>query len=180
MTRELIDYLLTEGRAKILEKFQPTSCIASTRIGLEVLRSRGIECYPQACRVEALNPRAVEATKQGQGHALGTFSLGVEGTGAYDLADGSWDGHLVIVFRDAKGEVLLDLSADQMDRPQHGLRVKPEAVRITEGWPVGIMLPGGGAIAWERIRSRGYRQARDWSHRDRWEDVVAKIQAEAP
>lgn len=180
MSHALIDYLLTDGRRLILEKFEPASCIASTRIGLEVLRSRGIECYPQATRVEALNPRAVEATKKGQGYALGTYSLGVEGTGAYDPA-GSWDGHLVIVFKDAKGEVLLDLSADQMNRPQHGLRVEPVAVRLgAKGWPVGLMLPGGGAIAWERIRSRGYRQARDWSTRSRWEDVVAKIQAEAP
>ncbi len=180
MTDALIDYLLTEGRSKILEKFEPSSCIASTRIGLEVLRSRGIECYPQPCRIEALNPRAVQATRAGQGYALGTFSLEVEGTGLYDPV-GSWDGHLVIVFKDAQGEVLLDLSADQMDRPQHGLRVEPVAVRLgTKGWPVGIMLPGGGAIAWERIPSRAYRQARDWTHRERWEDVVAKILAEAP
>lgn len=43
-----------------------------------------------------------------------------------------------------------------MDRPQHGLRMQPIAIRIGDkGWPVGYLTPEGAAIGWERIKSKG-------------------------
>ncbi len=172
----VIEYLGSQARARILERFGPRSCIASTRIAMEVCRRHGIECWPQAVKVEVLNARAVKAQAEGVPWALGTYGLGVEGTGTFE--GGDWDGHLILVFKDSKGEVLLDLSADQMHRPQHGVHVtEPIAVRIGDkGWPVGLWLPEGGLVAYERIRSRGYRQARDWTLRARWEPTLTQIE----
>lgn len=173
---DVIQYLEGRGRARILEQFGARSCIASTRIALEVCRGHGIEAWPQAVKVEALNARAVQAQREDVSFALGSFSLAVEGTGS--VATGERDGHLVLVFKDSKGEVLLDLSADQMDRPQHDLRItKPVAVRIGDkGWPVGLWLEHGALIAYEKIPSRSYRITGDWSKRERWMPVVERIE----
>ena len=52
------------------------------------------------------------------------WAVGIEGTGATEAENKSWDGHLVIVVRNPnRKRTLIDLTADQMDRPQHGINI---------------------------------------------------------
>jgi len=179
VSQALIDFLLTRGRAIILEDYESTSCIASTRIAMEVLRSRDIEVRPQAVAVEALNRQAVlDAERAADAPGLGAWIVACEATGNLDRAENSWDGHLVAIFEDAKGEVLLDLSADQFARPAKGIHAEPLAIRI-KGWPLGWRWPNGSAIAYRPAKTRSYRQSTNW--RDgRWRPTLDRIMAEAP
>jgi hypothetical protein len=177
---DLIPYLLGRGREIILEDFERTSCIISTRVAVEVLKAHGIEARAQAVKVEALNATAVWDVKtRAPEPRLGSYIAAVEGTGVLDQADNSWDGHLVAIFTDAKGEVLLDLSADQFARPQHGIHAEPLAMRFAKigGWPIGRVWPNGSAIAYAPVPSRSYRSSSNWD-RGRWGPVFERIMGE--
>lgn len=181
MTMALIDHLLTRGRALVLEQFSPKSCIVSTRVAIEVLKAHGIPAYPLATRIEALNAQAVKDSEAGATEpSLGSWIVGVEGTGEWSPTENSWDGHLVAVFTDAKSEVLLDLSADQIARPAKGIHAEPLAFRLTGKWPAGWLWPNGSAIAYKPVRSRSYRQSSNWTDRRAWGPIVEALLEEYP
>lgn len=176
---EAIPFLLGRGREIILETFEPTSCIISTRVAVEVLKVFGIRARGQAVKVEALNPRAVlDVEAKATEPRLGSWIVGVEGTGQHDYDQNSWDGHLVAIFEDTKGEVLVDVSADQFARPAKDIHAEPLAIRLTGGWPVGRLWPNGSALAYSPIRSRSYRQSSNWADRERWGPPFERIMEE--
>lgn len=85
-----------------------TVCIAATRHGLALLHAMGMKARPLLTEVEAHCP---------------TGSVAV----LHDSAGLGLAGHLVIQVEMAGEHYILDLSAFQFDRPQHGLDV-PEGV----------------------------------------------------
>lgn len=180
---DLIAYLTTRGREIILETNGPRSCIASTRVGLAVLKAHGIKAWPVACRVDVMNARARAVYEgemaQDEAVALGAKHLSIEGTGELRFTGlRDWDGHLVIETKDsADTAVVIDLSLDQMARPEAGIRLKPVAFAPLDGWPC-AWVENGVTVAYRKIESRAYRQARDWTHRERWEPIVARIMEE--
>jgi hypothetical protein len=172
---EALDFLLHRGREIILERFEPTSCIISTRVAIEVLKVHGLK----AVKVEALNPHAVrDVEAKAAEPRLGSWIVGVEGTGLHDYDQNSWDGHLVAMFEDSKGEVLLDISADQFARPAKDIHAEPLAIRLTGEWPVGRLWPNGSAIAYSPIRARSYRNSSNWRDRERWGPPFERIMGE--
>lgn len=117
-------------RNHVLKLYPPDSCIASTRIGIAVLRHFGVLCRPQPVTMMAFTGPAFEALAAGQrdaskfDHSKGEHSLGIVGNGEITThPDGTfgWDGHLVILV--PQPAMLIDLSIDQADRPELGLHL---------------------------------------------------------
>ena len=178
---DVIDFLTTRGREIILETYTPRSCIASTQVGLAVLKAHGVKAWPVACRVDVMNQRALQVQKGEMAEALGVYlgakHLSIEGTGKLTMSPTTeWDGHLVIETKDSADRiVVIDLSLDQMARPENGIDLKATAFAPPDnGWPI-AWEQGGITVLYRRIPSRAYRQARDWTHRDRWTPIVDRI-----
>lgn len=92
-------------------------CISATRVGIEALKSFGIAGRPMPTKVASLNTAR-------------TYSQVID-----DTCEGpGYSGHLVIVGKVKGQSFLLDLSAAQLDRPEHGIKV-PGAI---------LVLPPGG------------------------------------
>lgn len=166
----LLRWLTTDGVPIIRERWLPRSCIASTRIGMGVLKHYGIPCYPQAVKVDALNRAAARAVLEGWTDPValeeaGVKMVGIDGTGALDNVAGSWDGHLVLVTADATGlEIIVDLTLDQMSRPEHDLPLEPVVLPVFDGWPFGVTFPGSGVqVLYRKIPTRSYRSTKDWN-----------------
>ena len=104
------------------------SCLLSTKLLCAVLSAFEVSARPQAVWVTARNAAAMEAMLAGRDErtAPGAWSVGVR-PGAVVNA-GAWPGHLVTVVRapnvmrqGGPARLLVDLSADQFDRPEHGI-----------------------------------------------------------
>lgn len=183
---EVIEYLTTEGRRKILEVYRPDSCIASTRIGMDVLRAHGAKPYPVAVKLDIFNHAARQAMEEGwteaETLAAGAKIIGVDGTGK--LAQGTgWDGHLVLGLVDAAGlEIVVDLSLDQFARPAAGIHVEATAFPVPEGWPLAWTQGDPPySVVYQKIRSRAYRSAPDWeANRHVHAGIVKAILADIP
>ena len=115
----------------IREHFNLDSCIASTRIGLDVLDYFGIVAAPMPLAVLIFNEEAIQLLEGGMGmdelaqhlrsipkSEAGTpWSIGL-GYGG-DPEPGKWAGHLVAAVPHAR--TLVDLSIKQAERTQKGL-----------------------------------------------------------
>lgn len=162
-------------RKTMLQRYRLDSCIAASRIGMDFLAGLGIPS--EAVRVEAMffsadmvnrfrregrMPNSVEERErwvaETGGHSVG---LGVT------LPDGSPGLHVVLL---VDGAHLWDLSADQADRPAHGLRVPdpmvgPVDVRaFKRGTPLTAQSHDG-AVAVYRISKDRYEQ---WRQSNNW------------
>ena len=124
------------------------SCIASVNVGLRVARYFGVPAHPQ--------PVAVA-------YRSATHSLGTYATGVVDRTRGRWDGHLVAIIDD---RWLVDLSADQFDRPGRGLRVTRPVIT---GWEPAT---GDGSFhdpehevtaTFRRVHDTSFKRAPDWT-----------------
>lgn len=183
---EVIEYLVTEGRRKILAVYRPDSCIASTQIALRVLQAHGATAWPQAVKLDILNAAAREAMENDwpmeMAQKAGAKIIGVDGTGALSAGRG-WDGHLVAMTRDSGGtEVVVDLSLDQFARPESGIHVRPTAFPVLDGWPVAWREGDPPySVLYQKIPSRSYRSTPDWrNNRPVWEAIATEILAEIP
>jgi hypothetical protein len=107
------------------------SCISSSRILLEVLQRRGISGRVMPVSAGAFNETAARLVLDGvpmQEWPDEAWSVGI-GAIAEVGPQGGWDGHLVVIARSSAEHdlgaprVLLDPTADQMDRPERGIIV---------------------------------------------------------
>ena len=98
----------------------------------------------------------------------GNWSIGIEATGEIAEDGNGWDGHLVAV---VGGRYIVDLSAGQFARPQHGIKMVPFVVHAEPGWAKGrepLVLAGGeGAVValLAKPGERSFLPAKDWWHR---------------
>lgn len=105
------------------------TCVLSTRIGIGVLGRFGVTSRPMPVYVSVHNIAAWHLTKdkvpisQWPPHA---HSVGIHETSNV-IGGGGWNGHLVLILRqDPAGgapRLLIDLTADQFDRPIRNLLV---------------------------------------------------------
>jgi hypothetical protein len=171
--------LVRVGRPIMLEYTARRSCIAATRMGLEVLRYFGVAAVPQPVRLGAFNATAWAALAAGQPldtEHTDAWSVGVAGVGQ-PRSRGGWDGHLALLVRDA---VLLDLSLDQFSRPEHQLvlaaswfPLPPEFFQ--DGW-VTYQHALGAVIRYQRLHDASWKRSRDWLATDRrWIRPVGRI-----
>lgn len=130
MSRDVLAALAKVGRPPMLEYFGRRSCIAATRIGLDVLDYFGVRAEAIPLFVVVMNGEAldlleqglsqqelmVEMQKLGPDEPGGPWSIGV---GAQIENSRDWAGHLVIGVPDER--LILDLSFDQASRPHKDL-----------------------------------------------------------
>ncbi|KQP62920.1 hypothetical protein [Nocardioides sp. Leaf285] len=123
--------LCTRAATRLL--FEETNtCVATTAIGVRVLEHYGITARPTSVWVSAINGKGFRLREQGVHPSQwpdDAWSIGVRpGMRATDVSldarTGGWDGHLVLILRrPGGGRTLIDLTADQFDRPQRDLHV---------------------------------------------------------
>lgn len=178
--RRVLEAITTHARPVLLEEFRADSCIASTKIGIDVLAYFGLRGQPLALSAMLFNAEAVQMLSDGTSmeelHDImkaipadepgGPWSLGL-GVGAGQ--PNTWPGHLVISLP-AYGTIV-DLSADQASRPHKNLTVQTFHATITnEPWwtgedPVVMFTTDEGATVLLDRRSPdpdGYRRSPNW------------------
>jgi hypothetical protein len=126
---QVLSKLVQVARPCILQHYSVDSCIASTRIGIDVLAHFGFVAQPLTVRAIVYNPafcRRIEAgalfpqtQKELSQWAKedGSWNIGI-GFGAN--AD-KWDAHLVFV----SGNYVVDLALDQANRPKYQIKLNP-------------------------------------------------------
>lgn len=179
----IFDALVEVARPVILSAFNPDSCIASTRLGMDVLAYFGIQTREIPLLLAVFNADAVALLQQGKtmdevkAETL-RYSPEDEG-GPWTMAVGAptgrapgWAGHLVIG-HPATGAVI-DLSADQAARPHKGLELTPYWLRIPDpAWwndptEVHSTISGEGvAVLFDRRcpDPTGYLRSGNWKRR---------------
>ncbi|HWN96914.1 MAG TPA: hypothetical protein VNT99_17935 [Methylomirabilota bacterium] len=138
--------LLTYGRGRILRNFARDSCIASTRVALLVLHRFGIRAVAMPCKVKVFNPMYWKRIREGVSdiskHLPGEWSVGIGyGYGPTQPGRMAFNGHLVAVTDPSRG-VMVDLSIDQISRPNKGIFFQPLAGTF-DGPQFGYETAGG-------------------------------------
>lgn len=154
------EVLARVARPHLRAVFAADSCVASTRIGLDVLAALGVAARPLPVRMATANAAHLR-TAAGAAPDGGEWVVDV---GARP------PGHVVIGVPAAG--LLVDLAADQADRPGRGIHIPgplvvPAAADFftTPGAQAGVGLPGGGAVAYRRERARHYTSSPNWTRR---------------
>lgn len=139
MTRKDLGVIAVATREILLTEYSRDSCIASSLVGQKVLAHYSVQSRTVATKVAAYNDSGLEMSASGRPYSewpVTAWSVGVQGSGVMDMETKRYDGHVVLVIKPAGSpRLLLDLSADQMDRPERHLRVPgPVAVELPRLW----------------------------------------------
>lgn len=193
---------MTFARPLILRRAIPQSCIGSTRVAVDYLRERGVAARPLSVRLAVFNPlhtACLIAAKDDAGIAADLQELykdepayrasGLWGIGlGYSRLAGDavpaerWDGHVVCIVEE---RLLLDLSLDQVNRPQRNIQLGPVAIPVTSEW-LAISYPGeaieaGCMLRYEALpHDRSFEDGVDWSQPERWEPILRELRTDAP
>lgn len=168
-------------RETVLKRWNPDSCIASTRVAMEVCRDFGLRSYPLEVVAAFATRKAYGLMAQNLPHkgveGAWSVALGFPRTEKERLArekpivGNTWYGHLVLM---VENEWLLDASADQASRPQHGMIVKPFARHVGPRFAT-----EGSEDSWfahdtyhEYVSSpsvdKRWKESPDWYDKERW------------
>ncbi len=165
--RPSLDKVAQAARAAVLESFRPDSCIATTRVTIDVLAYFGYTGQPLAVKAAVFNQQAWRLVHAGV--PVGEWppeahSIGIGGEGRH--RPGRWDGHLVSV----TATHMIDGSLDQMSRPGRGIILSgPGVFEIPAGRSAaspGTLTFGRGdgtVIMYEPIPDDLWRRSVNWS-----------------
>jgi hypothetical protein len=188
----VMDAILDVGRAAMLTRYAPNSCIAGVAIACEALWAYGYSGYPVVVSTRVANPASAAWTDEQR--ALGwpdppsrprpadgwNVDLGLPETpvvGRGGLTAGR-ELHMVAFVEDGAPDEgwLLDPTLDQAARPARGIHVEPSRLRIgpDEGprWLAGEATLGwhdrdGGLVLYTvRPGVTWYRSSPNWGRRD--------------
>lgn len=175
---EILRACAAVARPMIRERWNADSCIASTAIGIKALERIGITARAAGARVYVYNRQAVgyierhgmpqndqelRAMQRAGGWTVG-IGLGVGG----DMRPKRFHGPHVVI-KTMPG-ILVDLSIDQVNRPQHGIHVGPIVVPVTPPEWAGerrLMTTndtGDVLLAYEFVELTGHETTPDWNH----------------
>lgn len=184
--REQILALLTaQARPLILDYWGAYSCIASTRIAIDVLAEFGIAADALPVHAYIFNAplwKRLEAGECPEAREIerlyevdGSWSIGL-GFGG-DMGENKWPGHLVALVR--RPQVIVDLSLDQASRPERQIHLAPIVAPADQSFLAGAGQLVGSVndtvIAYETIEEHGYLGSPDWKERERHRRVVPEI-----
>lgn len=134
---DLVGRVALDVRNAVLTWCAVNSCIESTRLGLLVFERLGIPARPQPVRVAVMNKASWQLMNEGVPIELwpeSAHNLGVGFLSQDDNPDG-WNGHLVAIVREpGKPRHLIDISADQFDRPGRLNVPGPVGMTINHLW----------------------------------------------
>lgn len=162
--------------------YRPDCCIAATAILIDVLDYFRLTARPLSVIATVFNP-AMSGRIEREGMPTleeaerdwfpnGCYSLAV---GIGDPEPGKWPGHLVANLAD---KVLIDLTLDQADRPQHGIVLPMPVVApfppelLTEDGQMAGMVNGCRVVYEARPADRSFERSNDWRSRKRHDAVV--------
>lgn len=180
------EFLLAEVRPAVLGIYKPNSCIATTRVAVNILEYLGVKARPWPCALLVANKPGARLLVDGydllpdeleQLRANGAFAVEVAGTGAWDHVHGGWDGHMVALGEFDDGAWLLDLSLDQARRSAHHIDVTPTAARVRSippDQPV-VARVESCLVRWTGIESDDWRQHREWRRDDLTKPITGHL-----
>lgn len=185
MTRKDLGVIAVATREIVLTEYSRDSCIASSLIGQKVLAHYKVQARPVAAAVAAYNEPGLQMSRTNlppNEWPEEAWSVGVQGSGVMNMDTKRYDGHVVLILKpQGSPRVLLDLSADQMDRPERGLRVPgPVAVEMPRLWTpqdpavVSIETPSLTHLRYFPLfGGDDWRLAKDGQDDDRHEELAA-------
>jgi hypothetical protein len=174
-TADIILSFASTARPIIRTAYDTDSCIASTRIAVNVFHEFGLRAKPMVARMKVCNRAMAHCIEQGLitdadslercSEQYGAHALGI-GFSNEPMPPGYWAGHLVAV---VERSVLVDASADQASRSVQSI-VLPGVVAetITRRFEAGLeplvlRHRDGGVVQYHPSpRERSYRGALDW------------------
>lgn len=157
-TGEFAQRLADAVREIVLKAWRrPDSCIESTRIAVQVARRIGLAAAPVPTTC-LLATRTWYDSGGTRGHSV------IAGTGTVNPDTASWDGHLIAHL---DGAWLLDIAADQLHRPAHGINIlRPIVVPATrDELRAGMVrrLHDGLVVSYREVPDRTWRSAPGWA-----------------
>ena len=174
--------LITVARGEILRTYSRDSCIASTRILIELLEAQRAPARALVVRCAVLNRAAHEMMRRGTPEpgseewlAAGGWGLGIGYPG--EQLPGRWVGHLVAILEE---RVLVDLSLDQANRPARGIELAPLIAQVDAKFLRG-RRPIMGDFGETFVRyeadpnNRSYEVSRDWHMPERHGPTISRI-----
>ena len=191
---EEMKYLVEVGRPTILEIADENSCIFSTRLAVDYLQSKGILAEPMAVSLVAYSPEFVrradelgsmpdqQLTQQWFEESPAVWSVGVGVPEKASSTSAGWEGHLVAI---VEGRYLLDLSADQVSRPEKQMLVKPffcelalQQESFLSGGTLSVFSKQHALLLYHaRLNDRSYAQAADWRNQQQHDLLLQRLQA---
>ncbi|MGV8847092.1 MAG: hypothetical protein ACOH1Y_16780 [Propionicimonas sp.] len=181
-TRTVLDALVGCARPVILAEYKSSSCIASTRVGVDVLAYFGVPAKPVPVSLLLMNAEAVRVYEQTENMqavhtaamlvpadvAGGAWTIGVGVSGEHRVyGEGDWPGHLAIGLKPYN--VLVDLSLDQAARPLKNIAAKPVWYPVPGSWwgaapdsPAVLAGPDGSYMMVHRTPNESFRVSPNW------------------
>lgn len=183
MTRD-INLLLAYGREEVLRHFSVDSCIASTRVAVNVMERLGYAAHPMSVSCTVFNPamtQKMEETGSWPKDAA-EFDQWIADLGAWNVSLGlrppGYHGfvcHLVAIIN---RHVLVDLSLDQATRSAKNMILHPFASVVPpaflEGMPF-ITRQDGMLIIYKQTPETGWKLSPNWVNRWQYEPVVEAV-----
>jgi hypothetical protein len=174
------------ARPVILEYFRKDSCIASTRITVEVFSRLGFKAMPFPCTVQIYNNKFREIferekhwpTKKEMGKWVTKGAWGI-GIGFGDDRKEGYLGHMVAI---VENRYLVDSSLDQAERPNKEIYLP--AILVTEvnrdfrrgKKELTIVNERGTVMVYEpRIKDRKWEATPDWTKISRHTPAIERI-----
>jgi hypothetical protein len=132
----ILDALVRRVRPAVLREFTADSCVATTRIALDVLEHFGFQGQAYPLLTVVLNPAATDLLHQGK--TLSDIGPLTRHGGPWTIGLGArtpgqqFVGHVVLGSRDIG--IVADLSIDQASRPEHDLFLRPFWQPVPPRW----------------------------------------------
>jgi hypothetical protein len=163
--------LLQYGRKRMLRRWAPDSCIAATRIAVDVLAHYGIAARPQGTRVTAITHKLLD--RQASGNFDGKLRAG-----EYIIKIGNpesdravfYQGHVIAL----TSKHLIDMSLDQASRPHKGLCLTNAVLPWDGKFPVTVWHDDL-VFGYVLFDDESFYQSPDWYDTERHADLVADI-----
>lgn len=172
------------GRRQMLKEWELDSCIAATAIAIDVVKHYGMKAEPFPVTLQVWNPASrkkinelgrLPTPDEKSWQDEGGWSVGV-GFGIHRESPQKWPGHLVALVDD---EILLDLSVDQANRPQHNIQLGagggfvPNFEKFYSGEECHVTESCDCLLIYEaKLGESRYEQSPDWTLRQRRQRVI--------
>lgn len=166
-------YALTAiARQATLTRYETASCVMSVRVVLAVMEPYGLIARPSTVNIAAFNKEGWANAQAGTPLARwprDAHSVGVDSDGT--TSEKNWNGHLVAIVRSTTGRILVDPSADQLDRPQHNIHMSPVVAALPRLWtpkdPLFLEGDSGTTVVYTpKMLPKTWQTSPDWARRD--------------